>query len=546
MHSRLLSLIAISAPLLSAEVSLFPSPGGLAPSPKFSLEIKTSEGWKPSFVYFNPARVDGLGAQDEPGRSMSWTTFQTDSPTRLRVSRISGSFSKALIRPKRFGITPEKTKENSIEFTVQPGQKLSVEFDTDIQASAFTGPPHGVPCVMDSLLIFADKPSSPTLDFYSSQEVLSLPPGRHSKNRPIKNLPGKNADQASLKILAEKKVVVFEPGVHDLGYWQVPNNIDHLHFSPGTIVYGAIDVLPDGRSPSNLDIDKVYRDAWFKESLRKKFTITGSGILCGSKLPWHIKKDFSYSENDDYWEHIKLLQIAAEEITLKDLTLVDSPYWVLSFINDTDKRSRGQFSNFKMLGAWTYNNDGLPVPGGTNSVVENAFIHANDDAFKLYKSDARVENCVVWQGPNGAVFQFGWFAKSVGDVAVSNIDIIHNENWYGVNQAARATISFADASGDGLIQNVSFENIHIEGKILRLFGMKAGGGQRIRNFQFNGLHLNGLGAGHLGAPGKNYFSGKISGFSFYDFTIGKKTITEPTEADFEFSNGAGSDFSFSK
>ena len=533
---------------LSAEVVIFPAPEGLPTSSRFSVEIKTSEGWQPSFVYFNKARIDGLGSLDEPGRTTSWTTFKCDEPTRLRVTRSSGPFSKAIIRPNRLQILTTKIGKKGIEFTVSPGQKISVEFDPDVKAHAFTGPPHGVPVVMHSLLIFADKKSTPQefSSSYGKDQITFIEPGSHCESIPVENLPGIKADRATLGNLGGKKVAIFQAGNHDLGYWQVPNNIDHIHLSPGAIVYGAIDVLPQNRSPQDLDIDKVYRDAWFKETLRKEFSITGSGVLCGSKLPWHLKKDFSYSKNDDYWEHIKLLQIAAEEITIKDVTLVDSPYWVLSFLNDTDKRSRGHFSNFKMLGAWSYNNDGLPVPGGANSLVENAFIHANDDALKLYTSGAKVQNCVIWQGPNGAVFQFGWFTKSAKDIAVSMIDIIHNENWYGVDQVNRATINFADASGNGNIENITFRDVHIEGNILRLFGFKTGGGQIIRNFHFNNLHLEGLGAGQLGAPGRNYFSGQISDFTFTNFTIEGEVITKPEEADMDFLKGAGSGFKFSK
>lgn len=550
MISRLVFLpLFVSIPLpLWAEVTLFPTPEGLPPSPNFSVEVETPEGWRPSFVYFNQARTDGQGAQDEPGRTMSWTTFQCDEATKLRVTRKSGSFSMVTIRPKRHHLTSKKAGRDTVEFTLTPGQKISVEFDTEIKAHAFTGPPHGVPAVINALLIFTDtKKSDPSFQSTNpKRRIRRIAPGRHCQSRPIKNLSEKKADLSTLGDLDGNHVAIFEPGIHDLGYWQVPNNIDHIHLSPGAIVYGAIDVLPQNRHPDGLDIDKVYRDAWFKETLRKEFAITGSGILSGSKLPWHLKKDFSYSKNDDYWEHIKLLQIAAEKITVEDLTMVDSPYWVLSFINDTDRRSHGRFSNFKMLGAWTYNNDGLPVSGNANSIVENAFIHANDDSLKLYNSDAKVNNCVIWQGPNGAPFQFGWFAKSVENIALSNIDIIHNENWYGINQAARATINFADASGKGLIKNVSFNNLHIEGKILRLFGMKAEGGQQIRNFHFENLHLDGLGAGQLGAPGKNYFLGPITDFTFKNFTIGGTRIKSPAQADFEFSVDAGSGFTFDK
>jgi hypothetical protein len=198
-----------------------------------------------------------------------------------------------------------------------------------------------------------------------------------------------------------------------------------------------------------------------------------------------------------------------------------------------------------MVGAWTYNNDGLPVPGGEGSFVRDAFVHANDDAFKLYNSGGRIENCTVWQGPNGAVFQFGWFAKSVSDVRVGNIDIIHNENWYGVGQSNRATINFADASGSGLIEDVRFENITTEGKILRLFGFKTDGGQKFRRFHFNNLKVEAMGAGQIGAPGRNYFLGDIAGFHFENFTIGETSIDDPGSAQFDFSPGAGSGFEFS-
>ena len=91
-----------------AEVSLFPAPENLPELSQFSVEVNTLDGWQPTFVYFNKARTDGLGAQDEPGRTTSWTTFQCDEPTRLRVTRKSGTFSKAIIRPKRFQIIPVK------------------------------------------------------------------------------------------------------------------------------------------------------------------------------------------------------------------------------------------------------------------------------------------------------------------------------------------------------------------------------------------------------------------------------------------------------
>ena len=177
-------------------------------------------------------------------------------------------------------------------------------------------------------------------------------------------------------------------------------------------------------------------------------------------------------------------------------------------------------------------------------MVRDAFIHADDDALKLYHTGGRVENCVVWQNNNGAVFQFGWFPKTVRDVRVRGVDVIHNENWYGVNQLNRAVFNYADAGGKGAIEDIRFEDIAIEGKILRAFGFKATGGQVLRNWHFKNLSVGAFGAGKLGAPGRNYFIGDISGFHFEGFRVGVKTITSPDAGQCDFGPGAGSEFKF--
>ena len=545
---RVLAGLLTACCLLSAgaAVEMFPVPNGLEASPHYQLEVETDDGWKPSHVYFNPSRKDGAGAGDQPGRSMSWTTFHADAAVRVRVTATTGSADGAKIRPSRLGIVAQKVSERSVEFSLAPGQKVSVEFEHAMRQTCFTGLPCGIPCVMHGLLVFADRvPTRNPLADHAQRDIARIAPGLHAELRPVGGLPGRSAHASTLGNAGGKRIVYFEPGVHDIGYWQIPNNVDHVHLAPGAVVFGALDILPLGCEPGAFDMDVVYRDAWERQTLRKEFLLTGAGILSGAKLPWHLKKDFTYHSNDHWWQHVKLVQLAVESIAVRDVTLVDSPYWVMSLLNDADARTRGRFENFKMVGAWTYNNDGLPVPGGGNSIVRDAFIHADDDALKLYHSGARVENCVVWQGNNGAVFQFGWFPKTVRDVRVRDVDVIHNENWYGVGQANRATFNYADSGGAGLIEDVHFENVTIEGRILRLFGFKAGRGQKIRDFHFQNLRVGGLGAGYLGSPGRNYFIGDISGFHFDSFTVGNELVTKPELAWLEFASQAGGEFTFS-
>lgn len=536
-------LFLVLGPAAFADVVLYPVPGKLAASDQYEVRVLVGKEWQDSYVYIDHARKDGSGSQDLPGRTFSWTTFETTDPVRVRVTRKDGAFGSAEIRPLRFEIDTKKVDEKTIEFTVKPGQKVSVEFDTELRKNCFSGPPYGLTCITDAMMLFADsKREKSAVSGLPEADVFQVKPGKHEISIPVEGLPGVNAGKSTLGDAQGRKVVVFKPGVHELGYWQVPNNIEHLHFEPGAVVYGAIDVIPEGREPWTMDYDAIYKRTWSKERLRPGFKITGPGVLSGAKLPWHLKKNFSYTKNDDWWEHVKLLQLGVANILIEDVVMANSPYWVLSFMNDADGRSHGTFDNFKMIGAWTYNNDGLPV--GTNSIVKNAFIHADDDSFKLYNNGGRVENCVVWQANNGAVFQFGWFPKSVSDVVVNNVDVIHFENWYGVNQTNRAVFNYADTGGSGIIRDIRFNNVTVEGRVLRLFGLKSSGGQKFRNFTFSNLNTGGMGVGQLGAPGRNYFIGDIKNFTFENFTFDGQVVTQAEQALFDFGDAAGEGFTF--
>jgi hypothetical protein len=543
-----LALIAWSS---RAQVALYPPPT-LPASTQYEVQVLTGEGWVNSYVNFDPARTFGSGSGDECCRTFSWTTFETAGPVTIRVKRKEGGFNSVTIRPSRFNITATKIGSDTAEFTVQPGQKVSVEFDTELKASCFTGPPFGVPCIKDIMMVFAD-PIKLVSDLtgVAPADIFTVTPGLHETMETVAGATPPVAGKSTLGTAGGKKVVVFGPGVYDIGYWQVPNNVEHIHLEGGAVVFGAIDVLPLGYAAVHdaPTINNVWRNAWSSKALRSSFKVTGPGVLSGAKLPWHLKKDFTYTSNDDWWAHVKGLQFAVSNITVKDITIANSPHWVLSFINDDDERSKGVFDNFKMVGAWTYNNDGLPNPAGATSVIRNAFIHANDDAFKIYNSGSTISNCVVWQANNGAVIQFGWFPKTVSNVTVRDIDVIHFENWYGVNQVNRAVINYANAGGPGTISNIRFDNFIIEGPVLRLFGLNTvGSAQVIRDVSFNNLSVGGMGVGNLGAPGANYFIGIITNWVFTNFVFGGTTITSLAQAtnlaQFEFSNGAGAGFTF--
>ena len=143
MHSigylLLASVFLVSAAI--GEVILYPAPGSLPASDQYKVRVLIGNEWKESYVYFDRARKDGNGSNDLTGRTFSWTTLETNDPVKVRVTRKEGTFGKATIRPLRHEIVTQKVNGKTVEFTVKPGQKLSVEFDTELRENCFTGPP---------------------------------------------------------------------------------------------------------------------------------------------------------------------------------------------------------------------------------------------------------------------------------------------------------------------------------------------------------------------------------------------------------------------
>jgi len=124
-----------------------------------------------------------------------------------------------------------------------------------------------------------------------------------------------------------KKIVVFGPGVYDIGYWKVPNNVEHIHLEGGAIVYGTIDVLPLGHEPKSDDYLQSQR-----LTLRPDFRLTGHGILSGRKIPWHMTKDFDYCLDACWWKEVVMVQLAVANITVTDITIANSPQFVFTFL----------------------------------------------------------------------------------------------------------------------------------------------------------------------------------------------------------------------
>jgi hypothetical protein len=243
------------------------------------------------------------------------------------------------LRPTAYGLRARAINRNTIEFMIRPKQKVSVEFDT-----AMTKCYHdGVDCVRDILMIFADQRDLKTpFAGYTADDIYRPAPGNYASTTTISGIAAPVA--STLGSADNKRVVVFGPGIYTIGYWEVPNNIEQIHIEGGAIVYGAINVLPQGRAPA---ADDYLKASQF--TLRDSFKLTGHGILSGRKIPWHMTQDFSYCPDDCWWKIARLVRLNVANIVVTDVTLADSPYWNISLTNDAGSRSTACFEASKSL-----------------------------------------------------------------------------------------------------------------------------------------------------------------------------------------------------
>jgi hypothetical protein len=253
-----------------------------------------------------------------------------------------------------------------------------------------------------------------------------------------------------------QNVIYFLRGVHDLGgRFELPAHIREVYLEPGALVYGAIYAAHDDT------------------------TIHGRGVISGARMR-HREA------------HLIETPATARRITVEGLFVVDFPYFAVRTLS-RDSTVRW----VKCIGAWIYNADGLVAWARTT--LAHSFIHANDDAIKLYDSDVSVHDCVIWQMTNGAPLQLGWSSLEAHRVRVRNIDVVRAE-WRGSTGANNSVINLRLPGGDGNTQSdFLFENIFVETPVARLFdlrfrdkraprdGQPDGGRHHLRDFVFRNI-----------------------------------------------------------
>lgn len=353
--------------------------------------------------YMNLTEVDAIPLDIFKGRSISWTDFSIQGVATIEVRVLNLNVTpmgSVRILPSRHGIFPQ-VNGNVIRFTItQPGQ-----FSVEIGQNGYR----------NGLMIFAN-PAETDIPDPSSEEYYVVEEG----------------DQAEINSIPTKySGIYFKNGIHNMGVYELPNNIDKIYFEEGSWVYGTIRMLG-------------------KFGIR----IWGRGVLSSDKL--------NYRES-----HCIEAINGSSNITVEGIVIADYKHFSVRLIS-----ARDTVSWVKVIGGWIYNTDGIRP--GPNSTVSNCFIWANDDSIKPYRDNIVFTDCVCWQLNNGGIIQLSWGSGNATNVTIRRIDILRGEwNRQGPNRGVVNCVGdrFAEGNRVGLQRNWLLEDIVIENPVPFVFGI---------------------------------------------------------------------------
>lgn len=467
-----------------------------APASRYDAFVYMSipRGGREKWGYVTP---DGAEYAKAAGWTMSWASFLYGADAVVDVSLPAGSTlasaSEVTIRPRVTGLRTELLDNRTVRIHVPwdpAGLRFSVEFAQHLHGSYHT-PAGQLSTSASGNVLVHEAPRHALMIFaepmISAAEQARLVPGPTSGSIHYPT-PGQINQLDSVT----DAVIYFRAGTYYMPWnyrASLSPQVRWIYLEPGAYIKGAFQI-PAGQAD---------------------FRITGYGVLSGEKYVYEADTANGYQhrapDSSNCWGTcVKMLQFAAgpgeQTLTLHGLTINEPPYHSFVAYGD-EQRFHMDVSHYKQVGGWYWQTDGLELyPGST---LRHAFFHANDDVIKIYHSGVRVQDVVVWKGENGPVVQWGWKPRTVDDVQINGLYVIHNfMHWSGVHNLCviNSARSYLDDQstrlGDPqqLISNITLENIYVEGKTacaLRLNAMSGWRNITVRNLfidGWNGLDTN--------------------------------------------------------
>lgn len=302
--------------------------------------------------------------------------------------------------------------------------------------------------------------------------------------------------------------VLVSPGIYVTGTIYLKSDVN-LHLSSGARLlgserredYNADDVFPENPVFSRENVTGAHLIIAYRA---ERVSITGEGTIDGNSpaffesLPpeettsTYRKKSRNFPIRE--WRPGQMVFFCrCREVSVRDVTLVNSPYWTMLLLGCTGVRVRGlRISNPPQ----TQNGDGLDIDCCQDVTVSDCIITSGDDSItlrghsKLLGEHAQacrnvaVSNCVL-SSPCNAI-RVGVGDGEVRDCTISNIIVRESRTGISFNSA------YSERAEHGtVLDNIHFSNITMDVilPVNMVLGVHAKPPGAIRNISLSQMHV---------------------------------------------------------
>ncbi len=321
---------------------------------------------------------------------------------------------KVAILPEHYGVKAEKT-EGGATATVDSFGNYTFVLDGD-KTKAIT------------LFVRADE----AYQAPEGYEVIKVAPGVHSEK---------------IEFTAEKQVLYFEAGTHELKYNIEFKNNTEVYLERGAYIYA---IMPDMEEKPFLNpawSGKVRWYALFQGNGVSNVRISGRGFIDLSRLDWHARSGIQFD--------------LCQNVTVEGVTINNSPEWTLYFT-----QCEGINVKEVMLFGYRQNSDGIAVVDSANALVKDCFARSGDDLFEVKSmyggctikiENIVFDNCNAWPDKARGLGIIAETARDMTNITFKNCSVgFASATWM---EDLAGLVVYTE--GPAKITNVNFESIEL-------------------------------------------------------------------------------------
>ncbi len=397
--------------------------------------VLVSQDGEPREAYvmydWNQERHHGGNLKANPDHH--WTNFSFSGEVEVVVERLDGvPIEACTIYPLKKAVSA-RVENGRANFTIRDDQ-LPLQLWVDVGGPA-----------MQVLLIFADPEETDVPDLQDPAVTVIQ--------------PGDSIESVYAALEGPSSTIVFKPGIHR---WGDRTDRDYPGYRM-PILEGKRIYIPGG----------AYVIGTFEATNQSHWKVYGRGVIsaCGlERLPGPESIPFSMVHGTGETEIDQVME---------GFVSVCPPHFNLTV--------RGQcvIDNVKMFG-WWHQTDGTVT--GDRSIVRNCFFKVMDDFIKVYSDHCYHENNTMFQGMNGAPFQFSWSNQN-GDHNVMKDTYIVYSGFKQPRPIHNTTVINARRGRKGNVtENNLWDGLYIDNGCHGFIGLNALGGT-YRHFTIKDVEL---------------------------------------------------------